>query len=475
MKKVFFFILLFFIFIQGWCNPVDENTARKVAQNFWLQYCTNKAECVLQTVPTLNEFPQLYVFNVKDQEGFIIVSAEDCASPILAYSTEGYFDVNKLPAPVQSWLGNYCEEISWTKTQNLDNSDTQAEWQQAIAGKYNTKGGDRIQFLMKTLWDQGEYYNALCPPASERCELDNVYVGCVGVALAQVLRYWSYPPYGKGSYYYSFEDNPGAPYWNYGTIGADFENTHYDWKNMPVKLSASSSEEEVMAVATLMYHAGISIQTNYNCTNTGASDACLSDILVQDTSYNPHGHTESAESALRKFWRYKPSLKGLLKEGYTDGEWIALIRNELSNGRPILYRAEGSAGHAFVLDGIDQADRCHFNWGWGGSANGYYVVSTLKVYNYDFSQKHSGIFGVEPDGEISRVDDFANDNYFTVLAREKELVITLPEHNELRIYDALGRLLHHSSASEGTSTVQIPTSGLYLVQVGSHTKKVLVR
>lgn len=473
MRKILSFIFISLIIIQGWSNPIDETTARKVAQNFWLQNCNSKTECLLQQVPTSNKFPQLYIFNVQNQKGFIIVSAEDCASPILAYSTEGYFDMKSMPAPVQSWLGNYCEEITWTMSQNFDNQGTKEEWQQALAGKFSAKG-DKIQFLVKTLWEQGEYYNALCPPASERCELDNVYVGCVGVALAQVLRYWNYPPYGKGSYYYSFEDNPGAPYWTYGTIGADFENTHYDWKHMPISLSASSSEEEVKAVATLMYHAGISIQTNYNCTNTGASDACLTDILVQDTSYNPHGHTESAESALRKFWRYKPSLKGLLKEGYTDAEWLDLIRAELTNGRPILYRAEGSAGHAFILDGIDQANRCHFNWGWGGAGNAYYVVSTLKVYNYDFSQKHSGIFGVEPDGELSKVDDFA-DAHFTAFARDRQLIITLPQSDEVWIYDALGRILHHSSASVGTLNLNVPTSGLYLVQVGQHTKKVLVK
>lgn len=36
-----------------------------------------------------------YVFNTSN--GFVIISADDCATPILGYSYEGQFDMNNVP------------------------------------------------------------------------------------------------------------------------------------------------------------------------------------------------------------------------------------------------------------------------------------------------------------------------------------------------------------------------------------------
>jgi hypothetical protein len=78
---------------------------------------------------------------------------------------------------------------------------------------------------------------------------------------------------------------------------------------------------------------------------------------------------------------------------------MALIKGELSSGRPVLYDgASGEGGHEFVFDGYDSRDYVHVNWGWGGSYDGYFKVTALNpesvgigggggaVDGYNFSQ-----------------------------------------------------------------------------------------
>ena len=56
-----------------------------------------------------------------------------------------------------------------------------------------------------------------------------------------------------------------------------------------------------------------------------------------------------------------------------------------------------SGGHAFVLDGRDSMGLYHFNWGWGGSGNGYFTLDSLApMSNASFSQLNSAIFHVYP-------------------------------------------------------------------------------
>ncbi len=41
--------------------------------------------------------PVYYVFNAHQGPGYIIISADDCTTPVLGYSLEGHYDVASLP------------------------------------------------------------------------------------------------------------------------------------------------------------------------------------------------------------------------------------------------------------------------------------------------------------------------------------------------------------------------------------------
>ena len=50
-------------------------------------------------------------------------------------------------------------------------------------------------------------------------------------------------------------------------------------------------------------------------------------------------------------------------------------------------------GHQFVFDGY-KADRYHVNWGWGGTANGYYLLSTLEPDQQGIGGNSGGGFSI---------------------------------------------------------------------------------
>ena len=67
----------------------------------------------------------------------------------------------------------------------------------------------------------------------------NAYAGCVAVSMAQIMHYWSFPEIGSGE----------RTYWasGYGYQTANFENSYYDYSDMPNNTSSSETEE-------LMFH-----------------------------------------------------------------------------------------------------------------------------------------------------------------------------------------------------------------------------
>ena len=107
-------------------------------------------------------------------------------------------------------------------------------------------------------------------------------------------------------------------------------------------------------------------------------------------------------------------------------KWMTLIQDELEAGRPIIYSAtdvEGGVGiivdpatsHCFILDGIDEQNYVHVNWGWAGSMDGYYDVAILNPglsFNYQqgFRCQHEMIIGIQP-----RKTDYKEEVYQTFI------------------------------------------------------------
>ena len=176
--------------------------------------------------------------------------------------------------------------------------------------------------LLTTTWDQGCYYNALCPSdPSGIYTCGHVYTGCVATAMSQIMKYHNFPPQGVGSH--SYEDPP------YGLQNADFGNTNYNWSSMPNNVTNSNTP-----VATLMYHAGVSVNMQYSTSGSGA--------------YN-----ENVPYALMNYFNYNPEIVIQYKSNFSHLEdFKNLIRTDLNQQLPVYYSGSNpSEGHAFVCDG----------------------------------------------------------------------------------------------------------------------------
>lgn len=366
-------------------NPIDRNTAQKAAANFIKSNISMTKSAAQPTItytqktdnPALHrQVNSFYIFN--NENSFVIVAADDRITPILGYSNESTFDLEKIPVQLKDLLKSYNDEIGSILASSQSASLYEAEWQPILSNNINTtsKGTPVVPPLLKTQWAQSPLYNNLCP-ADNASESGHAVVGCVATAMSQVIRYWEYPVHGIGTHTY-LANNKRLGYGDYGEISVDFAAATYDYANMPKRLNSSSSEAQINAVATLCHHCGVSVDMFYGPKSSGS-------------------FTENAAQAFVKRFNYPENVQMLYRKDYTDEIWTSMLRAELDAGHPMVYNGNGDAGgHSFVCDGYDDQNFFHFNWGWSGYADGYFLVSNLNpIEPYTFHNGSGAIFNVD--------------------------------------------------------------------------------
>ncbi len=366
MKKLFTFLTVLSMALSLFGAHVSKKEAEKIAQRFYAQNA-NISTPVISSVFTVKHesLPTYYTFNFSSG-GFVLVAADDASLPILGFSTEGQMtEVINNPA-TQEWLDGYSKEIYQIVEAGLSNAETLPQWEEIRNGFVKASGLD-VNPLLTTTWDQGCFYNALCPadPAGT-FSCGHVYTGCVATAMAQVMKYHNFPPQGVGSHSYTHPD--------YGVQTANFGATTYNWASMPNNVTGSNS-----AVATIMYHAGVSVDMQYG---TGGSGAYSDDV--------PY--------ALINYFNYLPEAEIKYKNNYANlTDWQNLLRADLDQHLPIYYSGYGSGGHAWVCDGYRMSDsKFHFNWGWSGSSNGWYAIGSLNPGGNNFNNDNAAVVHVRP-------------------------------------------------------------------------------
>jgi hypothetical protein len=351
-------------------KPVSPEIAHQAATGFVIEknYQEYKYTNSVQSAPELNLLHifayyditkgfnnALYIYDYNDGKGFIIVSGDDVTIPILGYSFNSEYNSENMPPHVLYWMNSLKDEIARLSSIAQESPEINAEWNHYIYFDKNkidnpASGTDKIQKvdpMVTTRWDQSPYYNQLCPYDNQYN--DRTVTGCVATAMAQVMRFNKYPA--KGTGYYSYY-HP-----RFGNLSANFANTTYNWNNMPTSISSNNND-----VATLMYHCGVSVDMNYGVGQTGGSGAAGGIVVFE---------------SLKKYFGYPESVKFVRKRDYNDADWKNLLRKELDERRPMYYEGTGDGGgHAFVLDGYD-GDYFHFNWGWSGQFDGFFLLTSL--------------------------------------------------------------------------------------------------
>ena len=412
-----------------WAERVSEEDAALVANHFMNVTPSahgKKAPAKRMVLKAAaEEQNQFYVYENANGEGWVMVAANDVVRPILAYSETGHFRTDNMPDNVKGWLGKYNRFIQTIETDGATAGEaTQKAWRALRAGARKAKGDAVVGPLVQTQWDQSAPYDLYTPgEGSWGKNSTKSAVGCVATAMAQVMKYWEWPVTGTGSHTYQPTMDTYDDKGNYketiiiypGELTANFGETTYDWANMKNTYSSSYTQAQKEAVATLMYHCGISVDMMYGSYQYGGSGAYTIDYNGYFSGYG----IMTAETALKTFFGYKSTLKGYKRAGnsnpymktWSDADWVAMLKAELDAARPIMYAGAGDeGGHSFICDGYDNAGYFHFNWGWSGSNDGYYSLSSLAPGSggaggggYDFSDAQDVIVGIEPDREAVSV------------------------------------------------------------------------
>lgn len=329
-------------------NEVSVDNARQLAADFFSASSLDRlasadAFDLAYTCGTASH-PLYYVFNAHEGPGYIIISADDCTTPVLGYSLEGRYDAGSMP-PAMNWMMHGLEsEIK--AAPGLQNPVSMTERRRMA--RRAAQSNERI-LLATPQWRQEAPFNKHIP--------GNALTGCVGTAMAMIMKYHEFPERGTGSY---------------NAVNFDVA---YDWANMRMDSYRSGySEAEAEAVSTLIYHAAASIGTQFGYSGSSAYEVKVPAALVNYFGYDP-GVSYKKRS-----------------ETPTQAEFDRLVENEIRASRPVLYCGQDvTAGHAFVVDGYDPlSGMIHVNWGWGGADgnnNGGWYAST--ALNPTVSQSHS--------------------------------------------------------------------------------------
>ncbi|MDE6048544.1 MAG: C10 family peptidase [Paramuribaculum sp.] len=414
-------------------STVNQNRAAEIASKFFgKRYPESRADsrdiAEIKTISDINGKELMHVVNFADNKGFVIVSAEKGYYPIIAQSDEGNFNADNTDSPAYMWLMSQkynvakCTELpdsvksdiaqAWTEYDyktGLDLSsrsdyidkpqvyyDSLRMWSLNDQYKvynyndfiltddyltlsddekyqitsniimlgnsnYGTKEDVTLvlvkdythyanfpKTLLKTQWGQGKPYNNAVP--------NNYPLGCTTIAAGQIMNYHRWPSY-------------------------------YDWNNM--YYSSSLLADFLYGLAKKI---GVSFKENGS---PGPTSGVLNALKQQDYTVTHIAHNTSK------------------------------VMTEIKNKRPVYMDGSGTSVHAWVCDGIDSYTyyheirimtlpyrptaqiiptemieaikilkpiystgyRYHMNWGWYGTADGFYLDNSMnpKVEDGNYS------------------------------------------------------------------------------------------
>jgi len=357
-----------------------------------------------------------YVYNVEGN-GFVIVSGDDIAAPILGYSDSGAYDPNNLPPNFVYYMNCLAQEIKEGIANNIPQSDeTKAQWDAYLTGNSLETAASSTPLLdiEGIKWGQSAPYNGKCPYYPKNLTTQTV-TGCVATAMAQIMRYYKYPNQGKGIV---------GPYTSYNINSTDsipipsknLSQFTYNWSIMtPTYPTAVYNENDPAqkAVALLMYDCGISAYTQYDIPTNGSG------ATDWDAGY-----------ALINNFNYSKGMTFKQRMFYSNAQWDALLKTEIDAGRPVFYAGTDTnkkTGHAFVCDGYDSSNKFHFNWGWNGALQGTNLLTTainVSGSQYNSSQEIlAGISNISGATNYEIVLDGGDASYPMIFTFSKSQVI----------------------------------------------------
>ena len=313
-------------------NPIMVNASHSVA--------------LVQAFPAAGADYFVYVVSLSPV-GYLVLNSDDRLPQVVSFSAES--SVNLLDVPE-----NTFREILLRHVEQMEELLADQDAMKLMEEKSVLPFADELFGpYLDTEWNQCNPYNKLCPDDPEggyNGYGGRVPVGCAPTAYAQVLAFHRWPVAGEGSH--SYTDTGSIS----GEHSADFSDT-YDWGSMLKNYAVFGSNplDSEDAVSELMYELGVVAEVDYESVGTSSSIETLGGRIAE------HLYYESNE--------------------YQDGQsnLIVPMEADLRAGFPCVVAVPG---HAIVVDGLmvnGGVTTYHFNYGWGGSNNGWYDADSTPL------------------------------------------------------------------------------------------------
>lgn len=323
----------------------------------------------------------------RPEGGFVMV--DDATGELIGFSEKG--TVSALSEDVKRMFADFGREV------RISTEAIPAEVADMLALEVTDSVGPLLGDIQ---FGQGDPFRANTPlHKNQHC-----VAGCVAIAMAQIMTYYRYPKtpcHGSVSYKTSTLNF---------TVSLDLEGHVFDWDNILPNYKNGYNKAQAAAVADLVFACGATAHMDYTLDGSGTN-------------------TDWALNALISHFDYDHSIENVARADQTDAEWHRILQAEIKAKRPMLMRSnpDTGAGHAYVLDGYyiqkgyENYPYYHFNWGWEGSEDGWFLLNNLKAGPYDLRFNQQIIRNIMPKGQtpVDEVEADASDN--------------------MNIYDLLGR------------------------------------
>ena len=405
-------------------DPVTPEEALEIAKTFAVSTDTPtlvkaatrtaaKAKSLSATVAATSPY---YIYSRGEGQGYVIVSGDDCLPSVLGYAESGDYDEDNLPCAFYAFLNYYQGLIEDAQAAGENISRASAKRAKRKASSKST-----VSVLMTTAWHQSSPYNSWCPYITDTST--RAATGCVATAGAQVVYYWH-------------KDNPNyygytTPTYSYGDAPVTesvAKGTPIKWDLMLDNYNSSYPDEYGDAVGEFVFALGASTWLTYGSSTSGQISNLVS--------------TFSGQFNLSGTCVYKGST--------SDDSWATTVYNDLCKGHPIVYCGynDTSGGHAVVIDGYNASSELfHFNFGWGGTSDGYYTVDDETGMN-GFNSEQGMTYLVEPMSKNLSATITQPDGYY--VSHSNNIQITVQNNGTL---DYSGIYIFAESSSSSPTTL----------------------
>lgn len=342
MRKSFLTTVMMLLALGLSAQPISEQEAlEKACQFLQGKNFVSPGKNITRSGQEENPFKHLYLFNVENNGGFVIVAGDSRAREILAYSDKGHLDYSQMPDNMRWWLSTYDKAIASIPA---DMKVTQTR-----AGQESKPD---VAPMMTFSWHQNSPFNKYCP--------SGCLAGCVPLAMAQMMAYHKYPtslPALDG-----YTDGNGTALPALPANGMDYSNLTDEY------------------AAILVRYCGQAVQADYGTDATSASGLNIPSMLVNKFGFDQGVHN-------------------VYRNAYSAGDWDDILYKDLSEGRPFILSGQvgndQSNGHTFICHGYSSGYYA-VNWGWGGLENGYFAMDALVTSTGDYSTDLKACVGIRP-------------------------------------------------------------------------------